>query len=509
MLSFFLFVGGFYGCEPYATASPWDTLLWMAGLLCLTYCLPTAAMTAELAERFPAGGGFADWVYQALGPRLGAHSAWWTLGAELSTAATNPVWASAYIAVGFHVTEHEQQVGIALGLLLLVLLIQLVGGLKFAAKLAIFCSVACLIPAALYMIAGIPKIGGQVWEQKEAPPTRWAVLYGLLIFQFSGLDACGTVSNDVRREARKSGAMCISNTVLIPLNLFCLLVPLSMSLSIDPDTTNYKVGYFAVLCRKLPWGGGKWLEFTFVAGALAALVGCLNSYLVSAQFTMAVILNRQVGGLLRQWAVDGNPPGEEYKEDKHTKRSCCQCGVRWLCNELIYDPYGTTPISAVYIVLSAIMVAGLCLVPYVPLVELTALSLVPYEMLEYVSYVKLRLHLGEQQQSFRVPGGSSGAVLIGLIPMVVLAVFVAFQVQDTASEYYVIKMVGVPMWILVGVLIDATWLGLQRVFPQALEGASMRFERVSKEHERYSMCEISDMLPATDQHTEQYAYGAL
>ena len=95
VIGFFWVSGGIYGSEDLLSAGPPLVIFGFVLTVALTFALPNALMTAELATFLPADGGQVAWVYEALGS-VGHHNALWVWLCNLLDAAVYPQLAASY-----------------------------------------------------------------------------------------------------------------------------------------------------------------------------------------------------------------------------------------------------------------------------------------------------------------------------------------------------------------------------------------------------------------------------
>ena len=205
--------------------------------------------------------------------------------------------------------------------------------------------------------------------------------------------------------------------ILIPLVFTQTVVPLALSLSIDPNIDHYEVGNFSNISRAI---AGRWLELMVTFGAIIAQAGqAIGSSLVCDEAL-------QVFCLLR------------YKRFLAKASRSKSTWVRWM-----FDTHHR--IAPAIVLLDGFILAILALLPFEVLVASSMLLFNCTVILLLVSYVVLKRNYPQRQWAY---GSSvSNAVILSLLPgigSIIMSVFNA-----TGGE----EVLGIPHANLVALVL--------------------------------------------------------
>ena len=127
----------------------------------MVYSLPISMLTAEMATALPEGG-MVDWIVEACGPTLGAHTTYWIWITYVFDAAIYPVLAGEYIGqeIDFSWAPGGNALGQNFFVILLITLVTLIKvvGMDVFVKFSTVLAALSLFPIALYLGFGLPKI---------------------------------------------------------------------------------------------------------------------------------------------------------------------------------------------------------------------------------------------------------------------------------------------------------------------------------------------------------------
>ena len=289
VIGFFWVAGGIYGNEELIGSGASGLIL--CGLVGggLLFALPFALMCAELATTYPENGGVIVPVRYALGMTSANHMAYLNWIVNALDASIYPLLAAEYLKSGIpdvlmDNVPYAERLCISFPIILIVTVFNLFG-LNWVVRFSNVIFVFALTPCLIYIFWGI--INGDVkWNAFKdfSGDNNMSVGVSWIIWLYSGFVSLGILAGEVQNPQKTFLGAVI---VLVPLTISLNIIPVLVSLGIDPDTSNYDVGYFEDLAAK---ECGEWLRYGFVIGSTAAYVGLYNSQIVSAQEAFAFLI---------------------------------------------------------------------------------------------------------------------------------------------------------------------------------------------------------------------------
>jgi amino acid transporter len=372
--TYFMVAGGPYGLEDIVSKTGYGATLLILLVTPLLWSLPTALMVSELATAIPEEGGFYVWVRRGLGRFMGYQEVWLTLAGSVFEMALYPNLFVGYLGrfAPWLVAGHR---GLAIGLAMIALCTAWnLAGVRAMGEGSVALNIALLAPfAVLIMIAAVHSRTG---TPVAAPLSKADLLGGVLIamWNYMGWDNLSTIAGEVESPQRTYSRAMFGAVVLVVVSY---LLPVAAVARTGLDPNAWTEGGWVDVGRLV---GGETLA---VAIALAGLLGAIGSFgALMMSFT-------RLPGVM---AEDGYLP----KVFTRTNRA----GAPWV----------------------AILVSAVFWAACYPLgferslildVLLTGLSI----LLEFWALVALRIREPNLPRPYRVPGGTAGAVLIGIPPL--------------------------------------------------------------------------------------------
>jgi len=382
---FFIVSGGPYGLEELVARSGYGRALWILVLTPLVWSLPTAFAVVELAAALPERGGYYAWVRRALGPFWGFQEAWLSLAASCFDMAIYPTLFLLYlkqVAPSLGSPTVEVAIGVAFiaaGALLNIAGTRAVGGssvlfaLAILGPFAVFVAVAGIHPA----VASKPIIPG-------------GLMAGVLVAMWNtmGWDNACNFANEVDRPQRTYPRAIFATVALVTVTY---LLPVLAAQRAGLDPSGWTAGSWATAAGAI---AGPWLAAAVVAGGMICAFGMYNSLVLSySRLPMAL-------------AEDGLLPAIFTRVAPRT-------GAPWVS------------IGACSLAYAACLGLG-----FDRLIQLDILLYGLSLILEFVALVALRLREPALERPFRVPGGLTGAVAIGVPPTLLLGLALAYSFRD-------------------------------------------------------------------------------
>jgi amino acid transporter len=402
--TYFMVAGGPYGLEEVVEKTGYLATLLILVVTPLLWSLPTAMMVSELATAIPEEGGFYIWVRRGMGRFWGYQETWLTLAGSVFDMALYPNLCVAY-ASRFLPGLQSGHRGLFLGFAMIALCTGWnILGARSVGEGSVWLNIALLAPfvALIVLALGMGRGGMPV----SVPLRQVDLLGGVLIamWNYMGWDNLSTIAGEVEAPQRTYSRAMFGAVVLVVVS-YVLPVAAVARTGIDPNS--WTAGGWADVARLI---GGETLA---VAIALAGVIGAIGSFsALMLSFTRLPLVMSEDGYLPRVVTRRHSRTGAPWV-------AIIACAVLWaVCYPLGFEKN---------LVLDVL---------------LTGLSI----LLEFWALVALRIREPELVRPFRVPGGITGAIVIGLPP---LALMVAAVVRNR-SEF-----VGDTNGLVIGIAIIA------------------------------------------------------
>jgi amino acid transporter len=407
--TYFMVAGGPYGLEEVVQKTGYRATLLILLVTPLLWSLPTALMVSELATTIPEEGGFYIWVRRGMGRFWGYQETWLTMAGSVFEMALYPNLCVAYIgryAPGL-VSGHR---GLALGFAMIALCTAWnILGAGAVGEGSVWLNVALLAPFGALIVLALAsgRTGGNI----SVPLRRADLLGGVLIamWNYMGWDNLSTIAGEVEAPQRTYSRAMFGAVVLVVVS-YLLPVAAVARTGIDPNS----------------WTAGGWVDVAQLIGggtlafaiALAGVVGAVGSFsALMLSFTRLPMVMAEDGYLPRLVARRHPRTGAPWV-------AIVVCAVFWaVCYPLGFERN---------LILDVL---------------LTGLSI----LLEFWALVALRIREPELRRPFRVPGGTVGAVAIGLPPLALMVAAVARNRQE---------FLGATNELVIGILVIAAGVAL-------------------------------------------------
>ena len=373
--TYFMVAGGPYGLEDIVQKTGYRATLLILLITPLLWSLPTAMMVSELATSIPEEGGFYIWVRRGMGRFMGYQETWLTLAGSVFEMALYPNLFVDYLGrfAPWLVSGHR---GLAIGFGMIALCaLWNIAGVAAMGEGSVLLNVALLLP--FVALVGFGFFHGQAGAGNAIPLRHADLLGGILIamWNYMGWDNLSTIAGEVDRPQRTYTRAMFGAVVLV-VGSYLLPVAAVARAGIDPNS----------------WTDGGWVDVGRIMGgeALAVAIAVAGVLGAVGSFGALMMSFTRLPGVMAQ---DGYLP-------KIFTRMSRRTGAPWV----------------------AIVVCALFWAACYPLgferslildVLLTGLSI----LLEFWALVALRIREPNLARPYRVPGGTVGALLIGLPPL--------------------------------------------------------------------------------------------
>jgi amino acid transporter len=381
--TYFMVAGGPYGLEEVVQKTGYLATLLILVVTPLLWSLPTAMMVSELATAIPEEGGFYIWVRRGMGRFWGFQETWLTLAGSVFEMALYPNLCVAY-ASRFMPGLQSGHRGLFFGFAMIALCTAWnILGARSVGEGSVWLNVALLAPFVALIVLALGM--GRGGMPASVPLRQVDLLGGVLIamWNYMGWDNLSTIAGEVEAPQR-TYSRAMFGAVLLVVVSYVLPVAAVARTGIDPNS----------------WTTGGWVDVAQLIGgetlaiaiALAGVIGAIGSFsALMLSFTRLPLV----------MAEDGYLP-------RAVKRLHSRTGAPWIaiiacaCLWAVCYPLGFEK----NLILDVL---------------LTGLSI----LLEFWALVALRIREPELARPFRVPGGITGAVGIGLPPLALMVVAVA------------------------------------------------------------------------------------
>jgi amino acid transporter len=407
--TYFVVAGGPYGLEDIVHKTGYAATLLILLITPLLWSLPTALMVSELATSIPEEGGFYVWVRRGLGRFWGFQETWLSLAGSVFEMALYPNLCVAYIArfVPGWGAGHR---GLLLGFAMILLCTGWnISGAYAVGEGTVWLSVALLAPFVALIVLALGS--GGTGAAGSAPVRSADLLGGVLIamWNYMGWDNLSTIAGEVEKPQRTYSRAILASVVLVTVSY---LVPIAAVAHAGIDPNRWMTGGWVDIAEQI---GGTTLAFAIALAGIVGAIGTFNALMLS--FTRLPMVMAEDGFLPRIFIRKHPRTGAPWV-------AILACAVLWsFCYPLGFEEN---------LILDVL---------------LTGLSV----LLEFWALVALRIREPDLRRPFRIPGGTIGAVAVGVPP---LALMVAAIARNRA------EMVGIVSALTIGMTIVGAGLGL-------------------------------------------------
>ena len=388
--TFFMVSGGPYGIEDIIGGAGYAWAFVLLLSLPVLWSLPTALMIGELASALPAEGGFYVWVRRALGPFWGFQEAWLSLAASIFDMAIYPTLFTLYLGrLAPSLTAGHRGIWWSLAVLATCLLWNLLGAASVGSG-SIWLMCLLMAPFAILVVAGM-RHGVSTATSPTSHTLDFATAFLVALWNYMGWDNASTVAAEVERPQHNYPRAMIGAAVLVAI---CYIVPTLAAHAAGLSSTTFSTGSWADAARMLV---GPWLGLAIVAGGMVNGFGMCNALMLS--YTRLPVALAQDGFLPRVVA-------------RHNR-----AGAPWVA--IILCAFGW----------------GLAL--NLTFERLISIDLVLYGgslILEFVALAVLRWREPQLARPFRIAGGTTACVLLGIPPTILIAVALLMARGERIAE---------------------------------------------------------------------------
>ena len=407
--------GGPYGLEPLFTYVGDHGAIFLLLVTPLLWDIPTILTVLELNSLMPVTGGYYQWVKRGLGLRWAFFEGWWTWLYTFVDLAIYPVLFVEYVGFFFPAIAGYKIVG-CLSIIWVSALLNILGIVPVG-RVSLILGIAVLIPFILLFIVGFAGHG--VHSGIPVPDLKGssypAISMGLytVMWNFIGWDNTTTYAGEVSRPVR-SYLISVTMAFVLIVALYLLTALVVHRSGIDPALLN--TNGFPTLGEMT---AGRWLGIMLAAGGMASTLGLYSGVLLSVSRVPQVMADDRL-----------LPPV--------------------LCR--LHSRFGTPYVS---ILISSLIVSILVLFTFSDLVIMDIMLYGAGLALEFVALIMLRRREPDLHRPFRIPLGTTGLLLMILIPFGVYSVALSGAVYSEGRNMVIVLVAiglllsALPVWGLI------------------------------------------------------------
>lgn len=381
-------------------------------LIPILWALPETLLVGELASMLPEEGGYYRWVRRAFGPFWAFQNGWLTWLYSLVDMAIYPVLFNQYLAFFFPDLSVTVRWAISLLMIWSATGINLRGAFNVGrASIVLGCFI--LLGFLLTALAAIPHITHVPWHPfvKSGEQSMGALGVGLSIalWNYSGWDNASTVQGEVV-DASRSYPRALA--FALPLVAASYFIPLLATLGAT-DWSTWQEGGWPQIAVAAAGKAGPFLGVWLALAGLASALGLFNALLLAySRIPLAMAEDRLLPAFIARTDERG------------------------------------TPVNAV--IISAVAYSVFALLPFGGLVVADVLLYAGALFMEFAALIALRRREPNLRGDFRIPLPTGAVAAIACIPVAVLTVVIALEVQH--KEFGLPAILGAVIGAAVGPL---------------------------------------------------------
>lgn len=387
--TFFMVSGGPYGLEDVVQMAGYAGAIAILLITPLLWSIPTAMMVSELSSAIPEEGGFYIWVQRGLGRFWGYQETWLSLAGSIFEMALYPTLFVDYIGHFAPVlTAGHRAIFIELGLIVVCTLWN-ISGARAVGEGSLWMSIALLIPFGVmvayamsrHVASAVSPVASNAASAAHPVLHHADILGGVLIamWNYMGWDNTSTVAEEVERPQRTFPLVMLVTVTFITLSY---IIPVAAAAHAGVSPLGWSTGGWVDVGRAI---GGNWLSIALALGGAIGAIGCFNALMLS--FTRLPLVMAQDGYLPKIFARTSPRTGMPVV-------AITACAIGWAaCLFLNFE----------HLVIIDVLLTGSSV------------------LLEFWALIALRIREPDLPRPYRVPGGLTGAIVIGLPPLALMA----------------------------------------------------------------------------------------
>ena len=394
----FMVSGGPYGLEDVVKMAGYGGAIAILLITPLFWSIPAAMMVSELSSAIPEEGGFYIWVTRGLGRFWGYQETWLSLAGSIFEMALYPTLFVDYVGHFAPALTAGHRGIIELGLIVICTVWNLWGA-RAVGEGSVWMSVALLSPFVVLVVFALTRLPAEAGHVAVVPSTvvpaashaahstHIDILGGILIamWNYMGWDNTSTVAEEVDSPQRTFPLVMLIAVVFITVSY---IVPVAAMAYAGIGAAGWSTGAWVDFGQAI---GGHWLSVALAVGGAIGAIGTFNALTLS--FSRLPMVMAQDGYLPKIFARTSPRTGMPTM-------AIIACAIGWAaCLFLNFE----------HLVIIDVLLTGLSI------------------LLEFWALAALRIREPDLPRPYRVPGGTLGAILIGIPP---LALMVAAVIRN-------------------------------------------------------------------------------
>ena len=425
--TFFIVAGGPFGLEDIVARSGYRGAILILLATPLVWALPTALMVSELASALPVEGGYYVWVRRGMGRFWGFQEAWLSLMGSVFDMAIYPTLFVAYLGhFAPAATAGQRGIWIGVGLVAVAALWNLLGARTIGGSAVVMGALLLTPFAVLAIYALFARVGASA---AAAGAAHFDLLGGVMVamWNYMGWDNASTIAGEVERPQRTYPLAMAGAAFLVTLSY---VVPIAAVATTGLEAGAWSTGGWAEVARRVvpDASGGMLLAAAITIGGMLSAVGTQNALTMALSRVPAAMA--EDGLLPRVFARCSAKTGAPWV-------SILACATAWaLCLQM----------SFVKLIMLDVLLTGLSIV------------------LEFAALAALRIREPGLARPYRVPGGLTGAIAIGIPP---LALLVLAVVRNDAEPVGPLSALQLGVLLIAAGVVTYALAGRRRVLQKA------------------------------------------
>ncbi|KAL6275163.1 hypothetical protein ACE6H2_018764 [Prunus campanulata] len=417
-LIYFEVSGGPYGEESAVGAA--GPLFAILGFLIFPFIwsIPEALVTAELATAYPGNGGFVIWAHQAFGPFWGSLMGSWKFLSGVINLASYPILCVDYLKLVIPIFSSGLPRFVAVFVSTLVLSFLNYSGLSIVGYTAVGLGIVSLCPFIIMSLVAIPKIDPSRWISlgQQGVKKDWTLFINTLFWNLNFWDNASTLAGEVDEPQKLYPKALFSAGVLTCLGYIIPLLAATGAIPLDQE--DWVDGYLASAGEMI---AGKWLKFWIEIGAVLSIIGLFEAQLSSCAYQLLGMADLgilpMIFGARSKWF---NTP--------------------WLG-----------------ILISTVIALSVSYLDFTDIISSANFLYSLGMLLEFASFLWLRVKFPALKRPFEVPMGLPGLVVMCLIPSGFLVYVLAVATKAVYLVSALMTLSGVAWYLFMNLSKSKMW----------------------------------------------------
>lgn len=430
--TYFMVCGGPYGLEDMLPNTGYIPGLVVLVLIPLIWSLPTTLMVGELSSSIPSDGGYYVWVRRALGPFWGFQEAWLSLSASIFDMAIYPTLMVSYLAhllklLGAEAPQDPLLIwALEMAVIAACVIINIRGARTVGGSSVLF-GLILLAPFAAFVFAAFANPARAL---AHASTDGFDLFAGIIVamFNYMGWDNTSTIAGEVDHPQRTYPRAMFGALGLIMLTY---IVPVTAAMCSGLPSGDWETGSWVTICSAT---AGRYIGILVAIAGMAAMLGTFNSLILS--YSRVPMVLAEDGYLPKVFAKRHSKTGAPWV-------SLLACATAWAFALQLNLP------------------------------RLFALDIILYGMsllLEFAALVSLRRREPALPRPFRVPGGMTVALLLGVGPAILIGLAAYHERSQTIDAFGFGQVNALLFGLILAVLGPIVYFAVPKVMSRWKQG---------------------------------------